>query len=279
MKTTTDVRAVVLRVFVLTGILVTGAGTAQERTHPDTPAAQSEAPADGDVVELGGAVIGRMGEPAAVDPEEFEFSEAETRLWLSDHLKNITQPTRLHYEFQKTGSYEAGFVDSVYLDIVAINPDGTKNTEMQFFTGPRAQPFGAGNVTDVTGNPVLGTYLGGDIDEMNRLTGGSSSSPSRWRYFQRRIKLALAEAANVEQISVDFNGRSVAALRITIAPYVKDPHRAEFEQFADKRYEFVLSDDVPGTLYQIRTLVPGGNGAEAPLIEEILTLRQVEKRG
>lgn len=253
-------------------VLASGAASAQEAgTEP------SQSPA-ADVVEVPGATLGRIGEPAVVDSSDFEFSDAEARLWLSDHLKNITRPARLYYHFEKKGSFEEGFVDSVYLDIVTVNADGTKNADMQFFSGSRAQPYTSGNVTEITGNPVLGTYLGGDVDEMNRLTGGGPDSRSRWRYFQRRIKLALAQSATVETISVEFNGRSVRAQRISITPYLKDPHRSEFEQFAGKRYEFVLSDEIPGTLYQIHTLVPGVNGSTVPLIEETLTLRQVEER-
>lgn len=227
---------------------------------------------DADVIEVPGATIGRMGVPAEVNPEEFDFSEAETRLWLSDHLKNITRPARLHYEFQRAGSYEEGFIDAVFLDIIGINQDGSKNAELRFFTGPREQPVNADNITEITGNPVLGTYMGGDVRDMNRLTSGS------WRYFQRRIKLALSEGAVIEQISVTFEGRSVAAQRISITPYLKDPRRAEFERFAGKRYEFILSDEIPGTLFQIHTLIPGDDGAGEPLIEETLTLRQVEFR-
>jgi len=245
-----------------------------EGETPEAPVVREDG-----AVEIQGGILGRMGDQATVDQSEYKFSDAETRLWLSDHLRNITRPARLHYEFQKGGSFEEGFVDSVYLDIVAINADGTKNAEMQFFSGSRAQGFGAENVTEITGNPVLGTYLGGDIDELNRLTGASADSRGRWRYFQRRIKLALAEAAVIEDVTVDFQGRAVKAQRITITPFVKDPHRAEFEQFAGKRYEFVFSDEIPGSLYQIRTLVPGAEGATVPLIEETLTLSQVEFRG
>jgi hypothetical protein len=266
--TTTEIRKTNLIRGAVVLLAVCAAAASAEGEAPAAPAIN----ADQDVIQVPGATIGRMGAEAAVDPDDYQFSDAETRLWLSDHLKNVTRPARLHYHFEKGGSYEDGFVDSVYLDIVAINPDGTRNAEMQFFSGPRAQPFAPGNVTEITGNPVVGTYLGGDVHDMNRLTNGS------WRYFQRRIKLALAEAAIVEQISVDFEGRPVAAYRITITPYLKDPHRAEFEQFAGKRYEFILSDEIPGTLYQIHTLVPGANGATVPLLEETLTLRQVEFR-
>ena len=75
-----------------------------------------------------------------------------------------------------------------------------------------------------------------------------------------------------------FNGRNVAAERIRITPYIHDSRRSQFEQFEGKFYEFLLSDDVPGTLYQIHTLVPGPTDKDKPLIEETLTLQKVEYR-
>lgn len=224
---------------------------------------------DAGSLQVEGATFGRLGDPAAEVAEDFNFSEAETHLWLSDHLQNISNPTRLKYDFVRSGSYEDGFSDIVLLDIRQLNQDGTKNADMQFFTGDRAQPFSPDNVTEIRGNPVLGLYLRGDIFDMSRLTEGS------WRYFQRRIKLALAQGAVVEPVEIEFNGKEVKAKRIVITPYRKDPHSGQFQQFVGKRYEFTLSDAIPGTLYEIHTVVPGATEGAAPLLEERLTLTQV----
>ena len=224
-------------------------------------------------VKVDGATIGRLGDPVAVDPDEYKFSEAETSLWLADHLQNISKPTRLKYDFVRSGTYEEGFTDVVLVDIKQLNGDGSKNADMQFFTGERSQPFPPDTVTEIRGNPVLGVYMRGDVYDMNRLTDGS------WRYFQRRIKLALSEAAVVEPVEIEFAGRKVQAQRIVITPYVKDPHSAQFQQFTGKRYEFTLSKEVPGTLYEIRSVVPGASPADAPLLEERLTRTQVGSVG
>ena len=216
--------------------------------------------------------VGRMGDPAGVNPEEFEFSSAETKLWLSNHLKNVSSPVKLFYEFEKKGSFEEGIVDSVILEIIHDNDDGTKNTHMEFFTEERNQSIPEEVTRNIIGNPVLGIYLQGDAYEMDRLTEG------HWRYFHRKIKLALTEdKANVEPVSIDFDGNTVPGEKITISPYTRDPRRSQFEIFADKRYEFILSEEIPGTLYQIKTLVPdNSDSANGPLIEETLTLREVK---
>ena len=218
--------------------------------------------------------IGRMGESAVVDVDEFEFSAAETKIWLSDHLLNVDKPARLYYEFIKAGSYEEGFTDAVYLDIHKINKDGSKDASLDFFTSDRRQSSNRDNLTHITGNPVIGIYMQGDVVEMNRITDG------HWRYFQRRIKIAISENARIDPVSFNFDGKVLEGEKITITPYVNDPRRNQFSQFVDKRYEFIFSNQIPGTLYQIRTVVPDKSGVDKEsLIEETLTLQNIETRG
>lgn len=225
----------------------------------------------GDEVEVHGATLGRVGEPATVNPKTYKFSEAETRLWLTNHLKNIKKPGRLYYKFHKTGTYEKGFDDSVFLDILKINKDGTKDTDLEFFTGPRRQPVAPSNVTGVKGNPVLGIYLQGDLLEMNRLT------HSNWRYLQRRIKSAFANNAKVEPVTFKYKGNKVKGEKITIQPYLNDPHRRAFGKFADKKYEFILSQQIPGSIYEIKTVVPDTDHSDGkPLIMEKLTFQRAD---
>lgn len=210
--------------------------------------------------------IGRMGEVEAV-PENFSFSRAEASLWRSNHLENITEPMQLYYEFIKDGSFEEGFSDSVYLSILELNEDGTKNANMEFFTGERKQNFNSDNVTNVLGNPVLGIYMQGDVYEMARLTEGS------WRHFHKRIKVALREVARVEPVTITYDGRELAAEKISFNPYLNDPHRSRFRKFSNKIYEITFAEDVPGKLYQIRTVIEDQEAnASGPLMEEVLTL-------
>ena len=221
-------------------------------------------------VEVKGATIGRMGDPIGVDPNTFEFADAEVKLWMDNHLRNIDSPGRLYYDFVKSGSYEEGFSDSVFLDILKVNEDGSKDADLEFFTAGRQQDARRDNLVGIKGNPVLVVYMQGDVYEMNRLTNGS------WRYFQRRIKSAFAENAKIEPVTFEYDGAEMTGEKISITPYVNDPRRRQFAEFAPKLYEFILSDQVPGKLYQIKTLIPAGSPDSEPLMEETLTLQSAE---
>lgn len=214
--------------------------------------------------------IGRYGEVDEV-PEDFQFNPAEVKLWLTDHLANIKKPESLYYEFVKSGSLEEGFTDSVYLKILELNEDGTKNAALDFFTAERKQAVNPDNVTHIIGNPVLGIFMQGDVYEMDRLTEG------HWRYFHKQLKVALREVAIVEPTSFSFNGKEYKGEKIFFSPYINDPHRRDFEKYAEKSYEFIFSDDIPGSLYQIKTVIPDKNKqTKEPLVQETLTLVDVK---
>ena len=111
--------------------------------------------------EVKGATIGRMGDPIGVDPNTFEFADAETKLWLDNHLRNIDSPGRLYYDFVKRGSYEEGFSDSVYLDILKVNEDGSKDADLEFFTAERQQDAAARQPARDNGQPGAGRLYAG----------------------------------------------------------------------------------------------------------------------
>jgi len=214
--------------------------------------------------------IGSMNDSGLVDPEEYEFSNAESKLWMDKHLLNIEQAVRLHYEFEKTGSYEEGFIDDVYLDIVEINEDGTRNATLQFFTEERSQKVSPSNVDKITGNPVIGIYMQGDVYEMSRLTEGS------WKYFHRMIKLAIADNNESEPVIIVLAGKEYQGEKITLYPFERIPKKSRLREFSDKRYEFIMSEEIPGKLYQIWTVINDPENPSVPLMEEKLTLVNVE---
>jgi hypothetical protein len=191
------------------------------------------------------------------------ISAAEMLLFQTNHLQNVQAPATLTYAFHKEGSAEPGFDDQVRLVLAAGTPAAT----LQFLTGPRqvlAPP-----VERPEGNPVLLGFLEHDIAAMQRLTGGASA------YFRKRIRLALAEAAQVRPHHFTYAGKGIDGREIVIVPYRADPMHARFEAYVGKRYTFIVSPQVPGGIYQLRATAAGAKGAPA-LGDETLTLVGVD---
>lgn len=199
--------------------------------------------------------------------QEEPISEANTVLFLSDHLADIRQPTVLRYDFRKSGTLEEGFVDTVDVNVGAPKANGGKDVRLRYFTGNRARQFPS--VPDAKGNPILLLFLQRDVSEMQRLTEGN------WRYFQRVIKQALADAAQVKPVEFEFRGQPVQGTEIRITPYLNDTH-AELDQFKAKYYVFTLSEAIPGHIYQLRAVTPDKPGGKSVLMEETLTFRTAE---
>ena len=197
-----------------------------------------------------------------------KYSEAEVLLFETNHLKPIKQPETLHYAFKKNGTLEQGFEDTVKVRIEKVKPDGNKSVSTEYLTGDNNKEFAT--LDEAQGNPVVMFFLERDIHEMQRLTKGN------WRYFQKRIRLALADEAEVRPITFLFNGKEAQGRQVKITPYSSDPQKARYEKFAGKTYVFALSDAVPGGVYQVRTVVPGAS-TDAALVEETLTFVKEEK--
>jgi hypothetical protein len=207
--------------------------------------------------------------PAAAQP----VSQAETLLFETDHLARLKPPATLVYAFRRDSNVEPGFSDQVRLDLATVN--GKLSATLHFLSGEHKQDIPA--LEEAHGNPVLLGFLEHDIADMKRLTGGSTS------YFRKRIRMALAEGAQVTLQTIAYGGKTVQAHAVRIQPYLNDPMHARFEKYLHKTYTFVVSDQVPGGLYQLRTSMgqpetvrtAGAPAAGPPTIDETLTLISV----
>ena len=177
-------------------------------------------------------------------------SSAETLLFESDHLARIKPPAVLVYEFRRASNIDPGFSDKVQLDLAASK--GKTSATLHFLSGAHKHDVPA--LEEAHGNPVLLGFLERDIAEMKRLTGGSTA------YFRKRIRMALAEGAQVSAQSIRYQGKSLPAQAVRIQPYLSDPMHARFESYVHKTYVFVVSEQVPGGIYQVRSSLDNGNG-------------------
>jgi hypothetical protein len=194
---------------------------------------------------------------AAAEPSS--FSEAERLLFTEDHFKLVDKAMRLDYEYRKRGSLEEEFVDSVRAAVSARNRAGGRDVKIDFLSGKRRMELP--EIKDAEGNPLVLYFLEREVREMNRLTGGSIN------YYRKRIRMTLAEAAEVKPVALEVGGRKVQAREIHFAPYREDPARPRYEKFAEKTFVLVLSDQVPGGIVEMRSqLLQPVAGAEPKLV-------------
>ena len=181
-------------------------------------------------------------------------SPAEVLLFETDHLARMKAPATLVYEFRRQSNVEPAITDSVQLDV--SRDKGQVHAALRFLSGKHKQALP--EVDDAHGNPVLLGFLERDIAEMKRLTGGSVL------YFRKRIRLALANGAQVTPQRITYAGKTLEGKAIRIQPYLDDPLQARFENYVRKTYTFVLSDHVPGGVYRVSTTLANAAGKGAP---------------
>ena len=87
----------------------------------------------------------------------------------------------------------------------------------------------------------------------------------------------MRDSAKVQSTTFSYNGKEYQGEKIFFTTNIEDPHRRDFEKFADKYYDVVISDDIPGKLYRITTIIPDTSSETAePLIVETLKLIDVK---
>jgi hypothetical protein len=183
----------------------------------------------------------------------------------------IAAPVELRYRFEVQGQGIDGATPSpVRLEVRTVGADGTKEVWLDMFEGAARRNFGPVSAREQ--NPLIIEFLQRDVVEMGNLTGGAPG------YFQQQIRRAFALPWPTEAVSVELDGKSVPATRITMRPFAQDPNIARFPQFRDKAYELTVADGVPGGLWRIaaRTPDPKTGGL---ILEKSMTFETVEPHG
>lgn len=183
---------------------------------------------------------------AADTPASDDITPAERLIFTTDHLHGVAAQTELDYAMinSEQPSHSANLVK-----VLVVSPDNEKgDAQVSDHRGNVPLPNGG-----LQCNPVIIYFLERDITEMQGLTGGQR------RYFQQRLRLALAAGPRIESVTSKVGGKSVSARRVVVQPYLNDPNAERFAQYTAKRYTFLLADEVPGQVVLIRTDVPGAN--------------------
>ena len=141
-----------------------------------------------------------------------EMSSANIALFIDEHLKTITEPSRIFYKFKKESTREDNFVGNVVLNIVKIDDDNTKHITFRYLKGRNKVRFPP--QIGAKGNPVFMLFFERDSRDMQRLTGGNAL------FFRSRIRHTIA-ATDVKDIKINYNNQEIAAKEIAFQPFTK----------------------------------------------------------
>ena len=176
------------------------------------------------------------------------YSEVNNALFDSPHMQNIKVPGSLNYQYIKSAISEQTKEDTVTVNITNISDTGRTDQAYDFFSGENKRPYQ--DRSKLLGNGIFMLFLEWDVHELERQTRGS------WRYFQRRIRWAMAAGAAKKEVLIPYQGKELKGTEYIIQPYADDEKSARYGAHANKYYTFTLSNGIPGTIYEIRTIVP-----------------------
>jgi hypothetical protein len=221
------------------------------------------------VLALGAVLLGSAAGLSAATDET--APSAQGLLFDATYLVPLQAPSRLVYSYvTKTIDKERfgkDLDDEVALRMsVSAAGGGEKDVFVDMFTGDQQRVLGPLN--RVSGNPIIMMFLERDVSQMNMHVGGQPV------YFRNVIRLAFREAAKLEPATIEWEGKQVNATKITIRPFINDNNGARMQLFRTKTYEFIVSDAVPGGIYQVHSTISGVEN-EPAAIDTKMTLKGI----
>lgn len=140
--------------------------------------------------------------------------------------------------------------------IVKIS-DGTRERRLEDFSGE-------------AGNPLIIVFLESISTSVSRGTGGSPF------YIRNRVKEAFRAGTEIVEALVSVGDKEVGGNSVTYMPFATEAQTERLGIFADLAVTFVLSDDVPGGILELRARSSGGAGASNGYEEAITFAELVE---
>lgn len=197
-------------------------------------------------------------EPA--QPEVPDASPAERLVFMQPHLSNIRPPRTLRYAYVEEGGTSGPISELMSIELRAGAAGACCDARGSFLSGPRALQLP--EITDAKSNPALLYFLEYEVRRLQQQTNGQSA------HFRQRIRLALAQDATITPTTIRWRGREAPAQLVRIAPFLDDPYRQRFEEMSKKEYAFVLSEAVPGGVFQVLATLPGTARRETLTLQE-----------
>lgn len=188
-------------------------------------------------------------------------------LFDTPQLDKVEEGSKLTYNFKRNVSEPKllgpEFSDNLSLSILKVAEDGKRDVKVQIFSGDRARD--PRTIDGLTANPVLVFYLDRAVANFAMLAGGNKG------YLKNRFRLALRTTAKIEPVKIEYNGKTVDGHHVWVTPYINDPNKEKMSGYEGARFDFYVSDDVPGYLVELTSLFESSEAA-APKLDEHIVL-------
>ena len=79
---------------------------------------------------------------------------------------------------------------------------------------------------------------------------------------------------SISNATCKYNGKQFKGQTLEHIPYEQDYDSKKFIKYSKKKYYVTICDEIPGMVYQIKTIIPSEN-SEKPLMKEILTFEKI----
>jgi len=175
-----------------------------------------------------------------------EMSTANIALFIDEHLKTITEPSRIYYKFSKESTREDNFLGNVVLNIIKVENDNTKHITFRYLKGRNKVRFPP--QIGAKGNPVFMLFFERDARDMQRLTGGNAL------FFRSRIRHTIA-ATEIKDVELEFQGNKFVGKQISFQPFLETKLKNRVSRYKTKKFVITMSEEIPGFIFKIETYI------------------------
>ena len=194
-----------------------------------------------------------------------EISSANIALFIDEHLKTITEPSRIYYKFSKESTREDSFTGNVVLNIVKVEDDNTKHITFRSLKGRNKVRFPP--QIGAKGNPVFMLFFERDARDMQRLTGGNAL------FFRSRIRHTIA-ATEIKDVELEFQGDKFSGKQISFQPFLETKLKNRVSRYKTKKFVLTMSENIPGFIFKIETYIKDLDDP-SDMVKEILQYQGV----
>lgn len=176
-----------------------------------------------------------------------ENYEAADLIFKERHLDLVGKGTGVAYKFEHKVSDEKlmgkAFTDDIKIAVTDVNAEGQRILDVTVFTGDRQRPVQ--NYDGLTINPVFIWFLDKCVENFRTIAGGKQP------YLKGRMRDSFLDKPKLEDVKIEFGGKTIDAKKVTIVPFANDPNRQKMQGYENSAFSFVLSKDIPGYFYEL----------------------------